>query len=495
MNKLFLLIFSFTTIFTFSQTSVITEKIAQAIEADNPVVLFDELKTQKFEINDCFELKEKPYSLFAIAIKMNKQKIFSELINQKANLNKICEDKTPLMYAVKYGNITMVKHLVEAGAEVNAKNNEGKNAFDYAQKYGQKEIEEYLHEKIDKTNTKPMISTEPPIVNLSSKYVIQINNDNGDLKVINTKLKEKGNIIELKNEDGKFLFNVKLKESITKNPSIYNYSSGKIFVVSDVEGNFPFFEKLLKSNKIIDDKFNWTFGNNHLVLLGDFFDRGTQVFESLWLIYKLEAEAEKQGGKVHFILGNHDIMNLEEDFRYVQEKFFANSKHLNLDYKEWVSENSEIGKWLRSKNTIEKIGNYLFVHAGISPKVINTELSINDINKIISENINIKPTTEELKLLKNQESPYWYRGYFMKHDGYELIRQDEIDNICDYFKVDKLIVGHTPVEEIKTYYNNKIIGVDVLRKKKLGNNPPSALLINDNKFLAIDEIGNQILIK
>ena len=74
MNKLFLLIFSFTTIFTFSQTSVITEKIAQAIEADNPVVLFDELKTQKFEINDCFELKEKPYSLFAIAIKMNKQK-------------------------------------------------------------------------------------------------------------------------------------------------------------------------------------------------------------------------------------------------------------------------------------------------------------------------------------------------------------------------------------------------------------------------------------
>lgn len=479
--------------FVFSQK--ITDQMKIAFETDDSATLIEEIKAKNFNLNDCFELKEKPYSLFAIAIKMNKQKIFSELINQKANLNKICEDKTPLMYAVKYGNITMVKHLVEAGAEVNAKNNEGKNAFDYAQKYSQKEIEEYLHEKIDKTNTKPMISTEPPIVNLNSKSVIQINNDNGDLKVINTKLKEKGNIIELKNEDGKFLFNVKLKESINENPSIYNYSSGKIFVVSDVEGNFPFFEKLLKSNKIIDDKFNWTFGNNHLVLLGDFFDRGTQVFESLWLIYKLEAEAEKQGGKVHFILGNHDIMNLEGDFRYVQEKFFANSKHLNLDYKEWVSENSEIGKWLSSKNTIEKIGNYLFVHAGISPKVINTGLSINDINKIISENINMKPTTEELKLLKNQESPYWFRGYFMKHNGYELITQDEIYNICNYYKIDKLIVGHTPVEEIKTYYNNKVIGIDVLREKEIGKNPPSALLIENNKLFAIDENGKKYLIK
>ena len=338
-------------------------------------------------------------------------------------------------------------------------------------------------------------SIEPPIIYQNRQKLAKIENAGDNFTIINREISAKDSVISVNDENGDLLFNVKLKESITKNPSIYNQSTQKTFVVSDIEGNFPFFEKLLKSNKIIDDKFNWTFGNNHLVLLGDFFDRGTQVFESLWLIYKLEAEAEKQGGKVHFILGNHDIMNLEGDFRYVQEKFFANSKHLNLDYKEWISENSEIGKWLRSKNTIEKIGNYLFVHAGISPRVINTDLSINDINKIISENINIKPTTEELKLLKNQESPYWYRGYFMKHDGYELIRQDEIDNICDYFKIDKLIVGHTPVEEIKTYYNNKVIGVDVLRKKELGNNTPSALLISNSKFFAVDETGNQILIK
>ena len=338
-------------------------------------------------------------------------------------------------------------------------------------------------------------SIEPPIIYQNRQKLAKIENAGDNFTIINREISAKDSVISVNDENGDLLFNVKLKESITKNPSIYNQSTQKTFVVSDIEGNFPFFEKLLKSNKIIDDKFNWTFGNNHLVLLGDFFDRGTQVFESLWLIYKLETEAEKHGGKVHFILGNHDIMNLEGDFRYVQEKFFANSKHLNLDYKEWVSENSEIGKWLRSKNTIEKIGNYLFVHAGISPKVVNNELSINDINKIISENISIKPTTERLKLLKSQESPYWYRGYFMKHNGYELITQDEIDNICNYYKIDKLIVGHTPVEEIKTYYNSKVIGIDVLREKEIGKNPPSALLIENNKFFAIDETGKKYLIK
>ena len=59
-------------------------------------------------------------------------------------LNKICEDKSPLMYATKYGNIKYVKKLIENGAEINLKNEEGKTALDYAKKYEQTEIVHYL---------------------------------------------------------------------------------------------------------------------------------------------------------------------------------------------------------------------------------------------------------------------------------------------------------------------------------------------------------------
>ncbi len=51
------------------------------------------------------------------------------------------------------------------------------------------------------------------------------------------------------------------------------------------------------------------------------FDRGEQVTECLWLIYSLEEKAKAVGGYVHFVLGNHEIMNLQGDFRYVQEKY------------------------------------------------------------------------------------------------------------------------------------------------------------------------------
>ena len=148
MKKIFLITSFVVSSFALSQS--VTDKMKNAFETDNPVSLIEEIKAQKLNINDCFELKEKPYSLFAIAIKMDRQKVFSELINQKADLDKICEDKSPLMYAVKYGKINMVKQLVEAGADINVRNSEGANAFHYAQKYQQKEIEEYLKSKLQK---------------------------------------------------------------------------------------------------------------------------------------------------------------------------------------------------------------------------------------------------------------------------------------------------------------------------------------------------------
>ena len=99
----------------------------------------------------------------------------------------------------------------------------------------------------------------------------------------------------------------------------------KMFVVSDIEGSFSAFRKLLQANKIIDEAFNWTFGTGHLVLTGDFVDRGEQVTEVLWLVYHLEEKAKQAGGYVHFILGNHEIMNMSGDLRYLNQKYAGNA--------------------------------------------------------------------------------------------------------------------------------------------------------------------------
>ncbi len=93
------------------------------------------------------------------------------------------------------------------------------------------------------------------------------------------------------------------------------------------------------------------------------------------------------------------------------------------------------------------------------------------------------------------ESPLWYRGYFEDWNDYKKTSQSEVDAVCNYYKVQKIIVGHTIVEEIKTHFNGKVIGIDVTRHYDNKKNKPSALLIENNVFYAVDELGRKFPIK
>jgi hypothetical protein len=89
----------------------------------------------------------------------------------------------------------------------------------------------------------------------------------------------------------------------------------RIFAISDIHGEYDAFVDLLRNAGVIDENLNWSWTDGHLVIVGDTFDRGVSVTECLWLIYRLEQEAEKVGGRVHFVLGNHEAMVMYGDNR------------------------------------------------------------------------------------------------------------------------------------------------------------------------------------
>ena len=95
-----------------------------------------------------------------------------------------------------------------------------------------------------------------------------------------------------------------------KSPKTSYIDGNPIIAISDIEGGYKSFRDFLIQNQVIDKNLNWIFGEGHLVLVGDFVDRGWSVTQVLWLIYKLEQEAEKKGGYVHFIIGNHELKNM-----------------------------------------------------------------------------------------------------------------------------------------------------------------------------------------
>lgn len=104
---------------------------------------FSEL-ISKQDLEKCFTVKENSYTMLALAIKMNSTKVFDKLLEQRPDLEKICDGKTALMFAAKYGNTDFAKKLLESGAKKDTKTDKGYSALDYAKKYEKTEIVKLL---------------------------------------------------------------------------------------------------------------------------------------------------------------------------------------------------------------------------------------------------------------------------------------------------------------------------------------------------------------
>lgn len=260
-----------------------------------------------------------------------------------------------------------------------------------------------------------------------------------------------------------------------------------IALLSDIHGQFELFEKILLNNSIIDNEGNWSFGEGHLVIVGDVFDRGPTVTETLWLILKLEIQAAKAGGAVHYTLGNHDIMIFNRDLRYVHEKYNFTCELMGMDYSALYGKNTLIGKWLRKKPVAMSINNILINHAGISEKIVEHKLSLKDINKLFRERIfdRTKETIREdslATLLYRSSGPIWFRGYFKD----ENFTGKDLDRILDFYNKNTIFVGHSTKKEILSFFEGKLYVVDSgIKYGKTGE----ILFWQNGKFWKADQNG------
>lgn len=280
-----------------------------------------------------------------------------------------------------------------------------------------------------------------------------------------------------------------LNTNIEIPPSTYS-DSQKILAISDIESNYKTFRNFLINNGVIDKKLTWTFGKNHLVLVGDFIDRSYFTTQVLWFIYKLEQEARLKGGTVHYILGNHEIMNMQGDHRYAKTKYNYIASILNKKQFELYDNSSFLGRWLESKNTLELVNGNLFVHGGLSPKINNIDLNIDQCNQLI-RNLYYRPYFPKKGRGNNSEiltsfksSPYWYRGYFRGH-----LSQQDIDVGLRKFGAKAVIVGHTIQSKVNRSYDGKVIGIDVKHPSDhyeyFPKRESEGLLIEDGKYYRV----------
>ena len=184
----------------------------------------------------------------------------------------------------------------------------------------------------------------------------------------------------------------------------------RIVVFADVHGGYDELVSILRETAVIDDAGHWRGRDTHLVSLGDLLDRGPDSRKVLDLLMRLEGEASGAAGAVHVVLGNHEVMNIVGDLRYVsaaEYTAFAGPEDATLREQAWqrllgqepqavradfdtlapagyyakaaaFSPSGKYGAWLVGKPFLFVINDTAFVHGGLPPIV--AELGLEGTN-------------------------------------------------------------------------------------------------------------------
>ena len=211
-----------------------------------------------------------------------------------------------------------------------------------------------------------------------------------------------------------------------------------VVAIADVHGDFDDFVAILQRTGLTDKQNHWAAGKATFVQTGDLLDRGPKPRDVMDLMMALEKEAAQAGGRVVGLLGNHEVMNIMGDLRYVAPVNYASfadsnsamrqkaaydeyvkwkgshaallaelSQPMEMTEAEWMARHplgfveqreafgpkGKYGAWLRGHDAVAEIDGVIFLHGGIHPDLSKTKLDA--INNHIHEEIKAFDASKE----------------------------------------------------------------------------------------------------
>ena len=323
----------------------------------------------------------------------------------------------------------------------------------------------------------------------------------------------------------------------------------KLIAIGDVHGDLIATIKALKLAEVIPqnsdetniDHIHWIGGSTWVIQLGDQIDRCrpeelskncikdfSDVFQDegnnmkiIQLFLRLDDEAKQQGGRVLGLLGNHELMNIDKDFRYVSPKEFLEFVPKKDQVSKYTNDGYPLGYYHRTKaferggniaktyairkKSIITVGNTLFVHGGLSNELVN-KYSIAEINQIVSKwLVNQTNKTEDDifdHIFRDDDdmSPFWCRVYGEddNDENTESSFNELIRNINRKNKllqpIKRIVIAHTPqfmeYKYLNSIYNERLWRVDVGMSRAFGEHDTckedkyrqiQILIIHDNE--------------
>lgn len=254
----------------------------------------------------------------------------------------------------------------------------------------------------------------------------------------------------------------------------------RVVAIGDLHGDLDATRRALRLAGAIDAKDAWIGGKLVVVQTGDLIDRGDDDRKILDLVERLKGEAAKAGGEVVALVGNHEIMNNELDFRYVTRGAFAEFADVRPSddgiafaaAKVGVTERGRAAAFLPGgpyaqmlarRPVVARIGDSIFVHGGILPKHVKSGLD--GINEGTRQWLLGEKRTPP-KELASEDGPLWTRMYSAAPGAHECAILGET---LQALGAKRMVMGHTPQKpDISPACDAKAWRIDVGMSKFYG---------------------------
>ena len=305
----------------------------------------------------------------------------------------------------------------------------------------------------------------------------------------------------------------------------------RVVAIGDIHGAYDQFVRILQAAEVIDDRERWVAGRALLVQTGDVLDRGPESRRVLDLRRRLEGEAEDAGGRVFALLGNHEVMRMVGDWRFVSAEEFAAFRTLRseelreaayrqvetrfaqqateadqehderafreqfmeqvplglIEMRDAFSNDGRYGRWLRDQVAMARINGVVFVHGGVTEAL--GAMGCEAINaRIRREVTGTPPTFEQLpgQLSSSPTGPLWDRSLAFEP---EPEHAPFVDSMLKQLDARAIVIGHTPVvgNGIAMRFDGRVIQIDtgMLDGERFPGGEPSALEMQGGRFTAI----------
>jgi hypothetical protein len=251
-------------------------------------------------------------------------------------------------------------------------------------------------------------------------------------------------------------------------------------VIGDLHADIDALKRILVGLGLINQHDQWVGKDAKLVTVGDHLDRGSNSRAVMDLLLKLESESLKTGGAVVNLIGNHEFITADGHYTFAASEDVLSYREFKLGRFGNGYENAFIGdtvyaRWFRARPVMHKIEDTLFVHAGLSEKMLN--FSMEQINEMATawmrfvQGVGEKPDVSTEWVIHN-DGPLWSRDLSYHADTY---KKDQINNkamdpavldkLLKHFGVNRVAIGHSPMLNFDhtvdhPFYGSRVISTD-----------------------------------